>query len=145
MMIALRSSSHHASKRSRLRPDCSIDGVAMTTHGPDASNWPAPLTTRTCLNEKGLPSCGYGGGWWQMVVVVGEWGPGVEGLRAFGVSRCAFLCSPRLPPPPKPFCPAPLSAPRLRPPLSPFPVSSKGARTCWNAARTSSFIVSMYV
>lgn len=57
MMMALRSSSHQASNRSRLSPDCSMEGVAMTTQGPVASNCPAPLTTRTWRKEKGLPSC----------------------------------------------------------------------------------------
>ena len=35
MMTPFLASPHHDSNRSRDRPDCSIDGVASTTHGPD--------------------------------------------------------------------------------------------------------------
>jgi hypothetical protein len=56
MMTAFLSFSHHCSNRSRLSPLCSMEGVAITTKGPSVSNWPAPLTTFTCLKEKGLPS-----------------------------------------------------------------------------------------
>jgi hypothetical protein len=63
IMTAFLSSSHHASKRSRLSPLCSIEGVAMTMQGPEVSNWPAPLTTLTWRMAKGLPSFG-GGRYW---------------------------------------------------------------------------------
>ena len=50
---------HQASKSSRDRPLCSMDGVAMTTLAPTPSSARALDTCCTCLNTKGLAACAH--------------------------------------------------------------------------------------
>mmetsp|Transcript_3786 Transcript_3786/g.11803 ORF Transcript_3786/g.11803 Transcript_3786/m.11803 type:complete len:214 (+) Transcript_3786:604-1245(+) len=57
MMTPLRLSSHQDSNSSRLRPDCSIDGVAMTTQGPLWLSRPCePCMCLTKRKSNGLAS-----------------------------------------------------------------------------------------
>ena len=50
---------HQASKSSRDRPLCSMEGVAMTTLAPTPSSARALATCFTCLNTKGLAACAH--------------------------------------------------------------------------------------
>ena len=56
MMTPFLESPHHDSNRSRDRPDCSIDGVASTTHGPTSSSPDEFARWLTWLNTNGLDS-----------------------------------------------------------------------------------------
>eukprot|EP00982_Pelagococcus_subviridis_P006833 30294-Pelagococcus_subviridis.AAC.98 len=56
MMTPLLASPHHISNSSRDRPDCNIDGVARTTHGPTSSKPPACERCCTWLNTNGFAS-----------------------------------------------------------------------------------------
>ena len=56
MMTPFFESPHHDSNRSRESPDCSMDGVAKTTHGPTPSNPFEFVRWLTWLNTNGLDS-----------------------------------------------------------------------------------------